>query len=83
MAKSQHKLGVWPRPGFLSSLFSKVHQALASVAHLQTKRLLVQFPVRVHSWVVGQILHWVPVSGNLSMFLSLSFSLPLSLKVIK
>ena len=48
---------------------------------LQTERLQVWFPVRAHSWVVGQ----VPgvrggERGNWSMFLShIDVSLPLSL----
>ena len=51
-------------------------------AGLQTKALLVQFPVRAHAWVAGQ----VPSRGcsrgsHTLMFLSLSFPpLPLSLK---
>ena len=44
---------------------------------LQTKGLLVQFPVRAHAWVAGQ----VPSRGrsrsnHTLMFLSLSFSFP-------
>ena len=44
-------------------------------AGLQTKGSLVQFPVRAHAWVVGQ----VPSRGHMSsnhilMFLSLSVS---------
>ena len=46
-------------------------------ASLQTKGLLVRFPVKVHAWFVGQ----VPIRGHMRgnhtlMFLSLSFSLP-------
>ena len=38
--------------------------------HLTTKRSLVQFPVRTHAWVVGQVPGWGPARGNWSMFLS-------------
>ena len=31
---------------------------------LQTKRSLVQFPVRAHAWVLGQIPSWGHVRGN-------------------
>ena len=47
---------------------------------LLTERSPVRFPVRVHAWVAGQ----VPgggVASNQSIFLSVSFSLPLSLKI--
>ena len=45
-------------------------------ASLQTKGLLVRFPVRAHSWVVGQVPIWGHVRGNHTwMFLSLSFPL--------
>ena len=52
-------------------------------AGLRTKGSPVQFPVRAHAWVAGQ----VPSRGNMRgnhtlMFLFLSFSLPLSLKII-
>ena len=57
--------------------------ALAGVAQsglsagLQTKGLLVQFPVRAHAWVAGQLPSGRHVRGNHTlMFLSLSFSLP-------
>ena len=44
---------------------------------LQTKGLLVQFPVRVHAWVLGQVPSWGHSKDNHTMmFLSLSFSLP-------
>ena len=49
---------------------------------LHTKRLLVQFPVRVHAWVTGQIPGWGCAKGNPLIFLShidvfsLSLSLP-------
>ena len=46
-------------------------------ASLQTKGLLVGFPVRAHAWVVGQVPSGGHVRGNHTlMFLSLSFSLP-------
>ena len=44
---------------------------------LRTKRLLVQFPVRAHAWVVGQVPGKGRVRGNHTLvFLSLSFLLP-------
>ena len=44
---------------------------------LQTKGLLVRFPVRAHAWVAGQVPSRGHVRGNHTlMFLSLSFSLP-------
>ena len=47
---------------------------------LQTKGLLVQFPVRAHAWVVGQVSSRGCSSRNHTLvFLSLSFSLPSSL----
>ena len=47
---------------------------------LRTKELLVQFPVRAHAWVEGQVSSQGHVRGNHTlMFLSLSFSLPSSL----
>ena len=52
---------------------------------LQTKGLLVQFPVRAHAWVAGQVPRKGRVRGNhILMFLSL-FSLPspLSKKISK
>ena len=58
-------------------------------AHLQTERSLVQFPVKAHAWVMGQVPSWGRARGNQWMFLSLidvslSFSsLPLSLKIDK
>ena len=46
-------------------------------AGLQTQGLSVQFPVRAHAWVKGQVPSRVRARGNhTSMFLSLSFSLP-------
>ena len=45
---------------------------------LQTERLPVGFLVRAHAWVVGQVPGWGHERGNQLMFLSLSFSLPLS-----
>ena len=50
-------------------------------AGLQTKGLLVQFPVGAHAWVAGQVPSWGHMRGNYTLvFLSLSFSLhsPLS-----
>ena len=47
---------------------------------LQTKGWLVQFTVRAHAWVVGQVLSRGRMRGNHTLvFLSLSFSLPFSL----
>ena len=49
---------------------------------LQTKGSLVQFPVRAHAWVVGQIPSEGYERGNYTLvFLSLSPFLPLSLKI--
>ena len=46
-------------------------------ATLQTEKLLVQFLVRTHAWVAGQVPSWGRVRGNHTlMFLSLSFSFP-------
>ena len=45
-------------------------------ASLQTKGSPVQFPVRAHAWVVGQVPSRGRARGNRWMFLSLSFSLP-------
>ena len=51
---------------------------------LQTKGSLVQFPVRVHAWVVGQVPNRGRVRGKHAlMLLSLSFSLPSPLKINK
>ena len=45
---------------------------------LQTKKLLVWFPVRAHAWVASQIPDWGHARGNCSMFLShIGVSLPL------
>ena len=55
--------------------------ALASIAQwiesrLWTKGSLVQFPVRAHAWIVGQVSSGSHMGGNnILMFLS-SFSLP-------
>ena len=44
---------------------------------LQTKALLVQFPVRAHAWATGQIPSRGHARGNHTLiFLSLSFSFP-------
>ena len=46
-------------------------------AGLQTKGLLVQFPVMAHAWVAGQVPSRGHMGGNHTlMFLSLSFSFP-------
>ena len=46
-------------------------------AGLQTKGLLVRFPVRAHAWVVGQVPSKGCMRGNhMLLFLSLSFCLP-------
>ena len=51
-------------------------------AGLQTKGSLVQFPVRAHAWVAGQVPSGGCARGNHTlMFLSLSPSFPLSLKI--
>ena len=51
-------------------------------AGLRTKVSLVRFPVRAHAWVAGQVPSRGCVRGNhMLMFPSLSFSLPLSLKI--
>ena len=59
-------------------------------ASLRTEGLLVQFPVREHAWVTGQVLSWGRARGNPLMFLlhidvsfPLSPSLFLSLKINK
>ena len=44
---------------------------------LRTKESLVQFPVRAHAWVVGQVPSRECARGDHTlMFLSLSFSFP-------
>ena len=45
------------------------------IASLQTEGSLVQFPVRAHAWVVGQVPIWGCAGGSQLMFLSL-FLLP-------
>ena len=51
---------------------------------LRTKVSLVRFPIRAHSWVAGQVPRMGCTRGNhTSLFLSLSPSLPLSLKINK
>ena len=69
----------------LKKSFSKtVQRALAGVAEwiecgLRTKGSPVQFPVRVHAWVAGQVPSRGRVRGNhILIFLSLSFPFPLS-----
>ena len=45
--------------------------------NLQTKGLLVRFPVRTHAWIVGQVPGGGHMKGNHTlMFLSSSFFLP-------
>ena len=53
---------------------------------LWTKRSQVQFPVRAHAWVAGQVPSWGHARGSQLMFLShidvsLTLSLPLSLEI--
>ena len=63
----------------------KILSALAGVAQwlsagLQTKGLPVQFLVRAHAWVAGQVPCGGPARGNQLMFLShIHVSLPLFL----
>ena len=52
-------------------------------ASLQIKASLVRFPVRAHAWVVDQVPSRGRVRGSHTLFLSLSFYLPLSLKINK
>ena len=54
-------------------------------ADLRTKRSLVQFPVRAHAWVVGQVPIWGRERGNPSIFpLHITVSVPpRSLKINK
>ena len=85
--------GVWKR-GLLwhyKSMLTKMHKHIPWLvwlsglsASLWNKGLLVRFPVRALAWVAGQ----VPSRGhmrdnNTLKFLSLSFSLPSSLKINK
>ena len=71
-----------PFPHFLKKISALWLVWLSGLsASLQTKGLLVQFPVRAHAWIVGQVPSGGHVRGNHTlMFLSLSFSLlsPLS-----
>ena len=71
-----------PFPHFLKKISAPWLVWLSGLsASLQTKGLLVQFPVRAHAWIVGQVPSGGHVRGNHTlMFLSLSFSLlsPLS-----
>ena len=49
-------------------------------ATMWTERLLVQFPVRAHAWVAGQVPSWEHAGGNQLMFLlHTNVSLPLFL----
>ena len=53
-------------------------------AGLWIQRLLVQSPVRAQTWAAGQVAGWGCARGNhIVLFLSLSPSLPLSLKINK
>ena len=45
-------------------------------AGLLTKRLLVQFLVRAHAWVAGQVLSWGCARGNRCIFSSHQMFLP-------
>ena len=69
--------------------FLKSSQTLAGVAQwiergFVNQRVLVRFPVRAYAWVAGQIPSVGCTRGNHTlMFLSLSPSLPCSLKISK
>ena len=69
-------------PGTTCFVFKFICNALAGVAQwiecgLGTKGSPVQFPVRAHSWVAGQVPSGVHMRGNHTlMFFSLSFSFP-------
>ena len=57
------------------------YSALAGVTQwiergLQTKGLLVRFPVRAHAWVAGPRPQWGPHERQPHIDISLSFSLP-------
>ena len=58
--------------------------ALAGVAldRALAWELLVQFPVRAHVWVAGQVPNWCVRGNHTLMFLSPSFSLPSPLKIV-
>ena len=70
----------------MQTAIKKIKLALAGVAQwieceLNNKGLQVQFPIRVHAWVSGQVPSEESMKGNHTlMFLPLSFSLlsPLS-----
>ena len=70
-------------------VIKKLNNALAGVAQWIERRLWTngspaRFPVRAHAWVGGQVPSGGHVSSNHTlMFLSLSASLPLSLKINK
>ena len=67
VSSSVKKLTPWPWLQWLRGLS----------AGLKTKGLLVQFPVRSHAWVVGQVPNRGRARDNYTlMFLPLSFSLP-------
>ena len=66
------------------SLAGLAHQPSGLSAGLQTKGSLVQFPVRARAWVAGQVAgRWCVRDNHTLMFVSLSPSLPLSLKINK
>ena len=78
----------WPLPLLsLPLCLKKKKNHLAGVAQwiergLQSKGLPVRFPVRAHVWVAGQVPSGGHTRGNHTLiFLSLSPSLPLSLKI--
>ena len=76
-----------PPPTPLPSIFLAILAWLMWLSGLSTglwtKRSLVWFLVRAHNWVAVQVPIWGHATGNQSMFLSLSFSLPYSLKINK
>ena len=73
----------------ITYIFKRLTPAMAGVAQwiecgLWTKGSPVQFPVRAHAWVASQVPSGGHMRGNHTLlFLSLSPSLPLSLKISK
>ena len=71
----------WSKKG-ADSTSDESSQALAGDAQWieqqpVNQKVAVQFPVRAHAWVVGQVPHWKQARGNQLMFLSPSdVSLP-------
>ena len=71
-------------PGHLRYVLPGV-PSLGLIISLRTQRLLVQlslvqFPVRAHAWVAGQVPSWGHERGNRSMYLlHIDVSLPLFL----